>query len=231
MTQESIEMPPLVAKFLSEVVLKVNPDFRIRNKSNPSGLYALARPFAKIFNSDFDTRYITVINGECWFPASYFSEDGARFTGDERRTVEILAHETIHEFDRKRLGTVPFTCAYLFPQILAVFSLLSVLAVWNMWWLLCLLFLLFLAPIPAPGRAWIEVRGYKTNMSFGRMNGWDPQLVSYSIIDTNFAGPNYYYMMPFREWVASRLLDFSHESETIYATMIDWYRKNMMVSP
>jgi hypothetical protein len=231
MTQESIEMPPLVAKFLSEVVLKINPDFRIRNKAKPVGLYSWVRPIAKIFNKGFDTRYITVINGECWFPASYFDKDGTKFIGDDRRTVEILAHEAIHEFDRKRLGTIPFTCMYLFPQILAVFSLLSVLAVWNMWWLLCLLFLLFLAPIPAPGRTWIEVRGYKTNMTFSRMSGWDPYLVSFGIIDTNFVGPNYYYMMPFRDWVARRLLDFSHESEPIYASMIAWYRKNMMVSP
>jgi len=224
----SIKLPPLVQKFLEEVTWKVNPDFKIRNKGEPDAFYRIVSRIVSLFNKDMDTGYITVINGTCWFPAAYFSLDGKEFTCDATHAIEILAHETLHEYDRKRLGTLPFTVAYLFPQILAALSLLSILSLWNSSWLLCLLFLLFLAPIPAPGRAWLEVRGYKVNMSLGRLKGWDPNLLSFRIVRDNFMSGNYYFMMPIFQWTAKQLLDFSHESEDIYSQIIDWYKKNAM---
>lgn len=230
MTQE-IKLPSIVQKFMEEVVWKVNPDFQIRNKANPDGLYKIASKVVGLFNKKMETNYITVINGQCWFPASYFSADGTEFLDQSSRVIEILAHETIHEYDRKRLGTPLFTLMYLFPQAMAVLSCLAVFAVWNSWWLLSFLFLLCLAPLPAPGRAWIEVRGYKTNVSLGSLNGWDPALLSRGIIENNFTSANYYYMMPFFDWASKRLLDRSHESEDIYKTIIDWYKKNVMVTP
>ena len=230
MTQE-IKLPSTVQKFMEEVVWKVNPEFQIRNKAKPDGLYSFVSKVVGLFNKQMDTKFITVINGQCWFPASYFAEDGTEMLQDSGRIIEILAHETIHEYDRKRLGTVPFTLLYLFPQVLAVLSILSIFAVWNSWWLLSLLFLLCLAPLPTPGRAWIEVRGYKTNVSLGSLNGWDPALLSYGIIKNNFMSANYYFMMPFFDWSSKRLLDRSHESEDIYKTIIDWYKQNVMVTP
>jgi len=227
MAQE-IKLPSNVQKFMEEVVWKVNPDFTIRNKAEPDGLYSIVSKVVGLFNKEIDTRFITVINGQCWFPADYFNAEGTEFLEDGHSVIEILAHETVHEHDRKRLGTVPFTLAYLFPQILAVLSLLSIFAIWNLHWLLCLFFLLFLAPLPALGRAWIEVRGYKTNVSLGRLKGWDPALTSYSIIKSNFTSANYYFMMPFFDWTSKRLLDFSHEEEAIYKTILDWYKKNVM---
>jgi hypothetical protein len=225
---QSIKLPPLVQQFLDEVTLKVNPDFKIRNKGEPDAFYRIISKVVGLFNKNMDTGYITVINGTCWFPASFFSPDGKEFTCEPNHAIKILAHETVHEYDRKRLGTVPFTLIYLFPQVLAVLSLLAVLALWNPHWLLCLFFLLFLTPIPAPGRAWLEVRGYKTNMSLGRLKGWDPNLLSFQIVRNNFMSGNYYFMMPFFGWTAKRLLDFTHESEDIYAKIIIWYKSNAM---
>jgi len=225
---QNIKLPSLVQQFLDEVTHKVNPDFKIRNKGEPDAVYKFISKVVGLFNKNMDTGYITVINGTCWFPASFFSPDGKEFVCEPRRAIEILAHETLHEYDRKRLGTVPFTLMYLFPQVLAALSLLAVLAFWNPLWLLCLFFVLFLTPIPAPGRAWLEVRGYKTNMSLGRLKGWDINLLSYRIVSDNFISGNYYFMMPFFGWSAKRLLDFSHESEDIYAKIIDWYKRNAM---
>jgi hypothetical protein len=141
--------------------------------------------------------------------------------------VQLLAHETLHEHDRMKMGTAAFTAMYMFPQILAVFAILSVFAVWNSWWLLSLLFLLFLAPIPAPGRALLEIRGYKVNLSFASLEGWDPRLSACNIIENQFVGPSYYYMMPFKDWVSVRLLDMSHEKEDIYARMIAWRKASL----
>ena len=229
MTQQ-IKLPGIVQKFMEEVAWKVNPNFQIRNKAKPDGLYSIVSKVVGLFNKTVDTHYITVINGQCWFPAKYFNEAGTEMLDGTIRTIDILAHEVVHEYDRARLGTVPFTLMYLFPQILAVFSLLSILAFWNTTWLVCLLFALFLAPLPAPGRAWIEIRGYKTIMSLGTLNAWDPALLSYSIIKNNFTSANYYFMMPFFDWTSKRLLDTSHESEEIYKTIISWYKQNVLVN-
>ncbi len=65
-------IPAKMQKFLDEVVYKVNPDFKIKNKANKSGLYAFLSFFGKLFNPEIDTRYISVINGECWYLSSYF---------------------------------------------------------------------------------------------------------------------------------------------------------------
>ncbi|NDC23033.1 MAG: hypothetical protein EBZ49_02725 [Proteobacteria bacterium] len=226
---EKIKLPDLVQRFLEDITWKVNPHFTVRNKANPDGLYRVIRPFVMLFNKDIDTGYITVINGQCWFPKDYFLSDGSFDPERAAGVIPVLAHETIHEFDRKRLGTLSFTLAYLFPQILASLSLLSVLAAVNPAWLLCLFFLLFLTPIPAPGRAWLEIRGYKTNLSIAKLCGWDTNLYSFKIIQDHFVSPSYYYMMPIRSWVSKHLTNFDHEKEDIYMKIIDWYKKNMMV--
>jgi len=220
---DQIQLPARIDTFMQDVVLKINPNFRIRNKAHPDTWYWLASKIVGLFNKEMDTRYVTVINGQCWFPSEYFDKDGNMQTYHEWNVIRTLAHESVHEFDRKRLGTVPFTVLYLFPQIFAVFALLSFLAFWNLSWLWCLLFLLLLAPIPAPGRAWLEARAYRVNMSFGKMSGWDPEIFAKSIYDQNFESPAYYFMMPFKGWVFKRLLDTSHENEEPYKTILEWY--------
>jgi hypothetical protein len=226
MTQK-IKLTPLVQKFLDDVTYHVNPDFEIKNKAHPSGLYRLVSALVSLFNKRMDTEYITIINGQCWLPGSYFDESGNLASNlDEMRLVHILAHETLHEHDRKRLGTVPFSLLYLLPQVLAVFGLLSLLAFWDLSWLWCLLFFLFLAPIPAPGRAWIEIRGYKTNMSLQKTSGWIPELLASEIYENYFGSPDYYFMMPFKKWVIGHLVDFSHEQEEPYMSILKWHNDN-----
>ena len=225
MTQQ-IKLTPKVQSFLEEFTYKINPNFQIKSKANPEGLYALVRPFALLFNREFETRYITVINGVCWFPASYFDANGC-LDDASHDIIELLAHETIHEYDRMRLGTVRFTAQYMFPQVLALLACFSLLAFWSSWWLLSLLFLTFLAPLPAPGRALLEIRGYKVNLAFAKIDGWDVRLLANNIVERQFAGPNYYFMMPFKRWVTDRLLDSSHENEEIYSRMITWRKASL----
>ena len=143
-------IPAKVQKFIEDIAYPVNPNFKIKNKEHKTGLYAIASFFGKIFNPELDTKYITVSLGECWYPADYFDTSGNLKEDRVNEVIEILAHEVIHEYDRKRFGTVLYTIAYAFPQILAIFALGAIGAIWNPWWLLCLAFLLFLAPIPAP---------------------------------------------------------------------------------
>jgi hypothetical protein len=226
--REEIGVPPLVETFLEEVTRKVNPKFRIRNKAHPTGAYWLASKVVGLFNKRVDTNYITVINGQCWFPADFFDESGnmTELTAEPWRVIQTLSHETMHEYDRKRLGTVPFTLLYLFPQVLGALGFLSLLAFWNLSWLWCLLFFLFLAPLPAPGRAYLELRGYKVNMMYHLSLGWPPEPTADHYAKKHFVGPAYYFMMPFKGWVTKRLLDRSHEDEQIYQTIREWWKRH-----
>lgn len=225
--ERKIKLTPRVQKFLDDVTYKINPKFEIKNKARPSGLYRLASAVVGIFNRKMDTDYITVINGQCWFPGSYFDENGDLSSSvDEMQVIQILAHETVHEYDRMRLGTLPFTFLYLFPQVLAVLGFFSLLAFWDAAWLWCLLFFVFLAPMPAPGRSWLEVRGYKMDMTLLSEDGWDPAPSAEEIFEDSFAGASYYFMMPFKDWVIDQLMDFSHEREEPYRAILKWHRSH-----
>lgn len=227
-----VGLPPLVEAFMNDVVYKISPSFQIRNKAHPKGLYWWASKIVGIFNKEMDTGYVTVINGQCWFPSSYFDEEGNLHSDVQRQrdVIRTLAHEAVHEHDRIRLGSFPFAILYLLPQVLAVFGLLSLLAFWDLSWLWCLLFFLFLAPIPAPGRAWIEARAYRVNVTLARYVGWDPRLVIEGIYNKNFGSAAYFFMMPFKGWVFNQLLSTSHESDQPYKDIFDWYRKHFDIN-
>ena len=222
-------IPVKMQKFLDEVVYKVNPDFKIKNKANKSGVYAFLSFFGKLFNPELDTRYITVVNGECWYPASYFDADGNFKEEHAAGAIEIMAHETMHEYDRKRIGSFLYTMMYASPQIFAPLALGAIGAIWSPWWLLCLLFLLLLAPLPAFGRAYIEMRGYRVNMMLERMKPYgDTEVRSYAewVADKQFCGPAYFFMFPFKSYVINKLMETDYEHEHMYAVIKEWFELN-----
>ena len=108
------------------------------------------------FNKRFMTGFITT-----WYPNIYVPELPWK-EQDHAPAISILAHEWVHLNDRKRMGWL-FDLLYISPQCLTAFS---VFAFWNLWFLL---FLLFLLPIPSPGRAWAEFRGYRMTIA---INYW-----------------------------------------------------------
>lgn len=226
----TISFPPLVRRFLSEVTEKVNPSFRIRTKDKPDWIYRIVRAVVGIFNKDLDEHYITVISGTCWVPPSF----AVRSARDQ---IETLAHETVHEYDRKRLTTPVFTLLYLFPQILGILALLAILAIWfGPGWLWCLGFILFLAPIPSPGRMWIELRGYQTNMMLAKYVGkWNtPEGLEWvaEYYSKQFTGSGYYFMWPFRKHVIKLLVNNTKfEQEGIGKIILDWHRANGFITP
>lgn len=104
----------------------------------------------------------------------------------EHEWVHLKDQETFFGLSSKKISWVNvslFYFSYLIPQ---VFALLALLAVFNLWWLLCLLFLL---PLPAPFRAWAEVRAYRRSIE----NGNSPEDVQRA-----FTGAGYYFMWPFK---------------------------------
>lgn len=137
------------------------------------------------FNPTYLTGYITTNYPHVdWPREGYAGEDG---------NWKVLAHEYVHLFDRKRLGRF-FSVAYMFPQALAPLALLSFLGFVSPWFLLNLLWLAALAPWPAPGREWAELRGYTMSMA---VNYWRYGSVADGTvewIEPQFTGWPYYKM-------------------------------------
>lgn len=215
-----MEIPKVVERFVETVAKKYSPNFAIKNKSTPTGLYKIVAEVIRVFNKDIDSRYITTLLGECWVPSNFFMRP-------TENSLAVLAHEVLHEYDRKRMGSVPFVFLYLFPQILSVLSLLSFLAIgFGPWWLLSLLFLLFLLPIPSPGRMWLELRGYRVDLMINKHvhnysnEALDEQAEKFA---TYFIGGDYYWMWPFKKHIVSLLKKKDTDAEIIYVELLNFF--------
>lgn len=166
--------------------------------------------FLLFFTKGFMTRFTTTLGNTVYFPSREWLEK------NERSATRVLAHELVHMHDRKKMNkrytVIGYPSLYLFPQILAVFSLLAFLAFINLSWLFCLFFLLFLAPIPAPGRFYIESRGYAMNLFLSSLSA-SYENYTYKAEDhaeklaKYFTGPLYFYMWPFHDHVVKTLLN------------------------
>lgn len=85
---------------------------------------------------------------------------------------------------------------------------------WGALWLLGAI--VFLAPLPAIGRTWAELRGYGGSITF------ELALFGRTDIDrkvSQFTGSAYYWMMPFAGWVAKKLK--SYETKALEGTVND----------
>ena len=158
-----------------------------------------------IFAKDFMTKFTTTIGSTVYFPSRKFVKE------NEFVSVQILAHEYVHILDSKKHKS--FSISYLFPQILALLSLLTipvVLIYGSIGWLF-LLFLIMLAPFPAYWRMKWEARGYEMSIfviynilkkrtleTDSRKNFIENTLnvVAEDINEKSFEGWSYYKMWP-----------------------------------
>jgi hypothetical protein len=168
---------------------------------------------------EFMTRYITTIGNTVYVP------DQILKTPDEN-LLRVLVHESVHIYDSNKLTGPLFKFLYLFPQSLAIFSLLSFLAFWKIGFLWCLLFLLGLAPLPAPGRYFFELRAYRTSILFARESDkkTDKQQLSpiYDWIIKQMTTSLYYWTWPFAKMVEANLEDETSLKTGIYKTIQRW---------
>jgi len=167
----------------------------IRSKKNSLFMKFVGR--IMFFNKRFMTGYVTT-----WYPHIYVPKLPWR-DKNHASAITILAHEWVHLHDRQRLGIV-FNFLYALPQCFAPFVLL---AFWNLWFLL---FLVCFLPIPSPGRAWAEFRGYR--MTIATWYWLSGQRVDLKWIVDQFVSSHYYYMWPFRRWLMKK---FRKEFEKI----------------
>lgn len=147
--------------------------------------------------------YTSTFGKTVYFPNRKF------VTNDSKRAFKILAHEYVHILDRAR-APIFFELLYMLPQLLAVFSILALLSlVYGPWFLLFLLALLFLLPLPAYGRAALEMRGYGMNIA---VNYWLHGTIyreTRNWIADRFTGWSYYKMLPFSNVVHGWIEDYT----------------------
>jgi hypothetical protein len=145
------------------------------------------------FNKGFNTNFITTIGETIYVPNSKINAYWL---------WQIICHEFIHLLNARKCK-LWFGLKYIFPQILAVFSLLSFC---GGLWLLNLLWLLTLAPIPAYFRMKEEMDGYTMTMFVEWYMNQNIGPILVGSIAKNFYGPNYYWMWPFRNNIEKRLV-------------------------
>jgi hypothetical protein len=220
-----IELPNNVSRFIEYCRDQIGLEIKIKNKNHPDGIYKILSKFIKLFNSEVDKRYVTVLFGDVWVPGNWFDESG-RLIRNEMQVIELLIHEMIHEEDRKRLGNVFFSLIYLFPQFLGILGFLSILYPIHQIFSWFLLFFLFLLPLPAPGRAWLEIRGYRANVAIASIfNGINySKAIAKIIYNKQFKGSAYYWMFPiFKNKVTEELIDLDKLNNN-QRLMIQWYK-------
>jgi hypothetical protein len=175
-------------RFKLENFIKANiSGSEIRSKKESKMMNFLSKVL--FFNKRFMTGYVTT-----WYPHIYVPKLPWR-ENNHAPAIATLAHEWVHLYDRQRMGWV-FNFLYMMPQCFFIFGLL---AFWNLWFLL---FFLFLLPIPSPGRAWAEFRGYR--MSIAVYYWLSGQKVDLKWIVDQFVSSNYYFMWPFRGWLMKK---------------------------
>jgi hypothetical protein len=180
---------------LEDFIKNSIPGSEIRSKKQSTMMKFLSK--LMFFYNRFMTGYVTT-----WYPYIYVPKLPWKVHNDAP-AIATLAHEWVHLYDRRRLGWI-FNFLYIMPQCFFVFGLL---AFWSPWFLL---FFLFLLPIPSPGRAWAEFRGYR--MSIAVYYWLSGQKVDLKWIVDQFVSSNYYFMWPFRGYLMKK---FQKEFEKI----------------
>jgi hypothetical protein len=154
---------------------------------------------------------------------------------DRETSFGTLAHEYQHIVDTNDMGRLAFITMYLAPQILALIPLFFVaLSIYFSMPLFIVLnalaTLLCLAPLPAPGRAWLELRGYSMGLFLARLrHGENSDYYSDFVVDA-MTGWLYYKMIWSRRraWrmveKAAALVEDSKQARKISRAFEDVYK-------
>lgn len=173
----------------------------------------------------FMTHFFTIIGNTIYVPLEILQ------AMTDTQLLQVLMHETIHAFDRKKFGAAVFSAAYLFPQILALLApvgVLTAIITQNTNWLWMLLTLLFLAPIPAPFRTWFEIRANRADVSFAKKivyNNRTGEEIPANYIDAlavRYGNGEYYFMWPFRAHVVKMLSVKPDTNDKAYLFVAKW---------
>jgi hypothetical protein len=121
----------------------------------------------------------------------------------------VLLHEGRHAQDSLKMSNGLFGLAYLMPQLIGILGVVYTLVIltgliygWPLWLLWGCVSLLFLAPLPAPFRAYAELRGYTVSLA---VDYWSNEIFDeeryLDWLAGVFSGPDYYFMWTFKGMV------------------------------
>lgn len=194
---QTFQVPNLVQAYINEVAIPNNLNVEFILKSQSKLMKAVGWIFKTLrFNQSFMSNYFTTLGHTIYLPDSINNIS-------EQRLLEVVSHEIFHMSDEKRLSKPLYLFLYSSPQIL---SLLTLLAFINPWFLLCLL---FLAPIPSPGRFYLELRAYRTSILWIKETQTDRVQdrlnLTNSWISDQLTKQFYYFCWPFKSHVNSLL--------------------------
>ncbi len=216
-TREAVDL------YLKEVGKKYANDVAVKPKSQ-SKLLKLIRPVVELFNDKFWTDYITTIGNTIWVP------DGWLDKGTTKDRLKTVAHEVIHIKQANEQTALLHGILYLFPQVLALFSLLAFLAIpFGTAWLYALLCLVFLAPIPAPFRYKKELEAYRvTTLFFTQVWSSSPSMIrwAHKNITDNLSKADYYYCWPFPSKILEDLTNTSKLKQQQYQEILDFLERH-----
>lgn len=222
------ETKRIVELYLEEVGKKHDKKASIKFKKQ-SWVLRLVRPILELFNKNYWEGYITTLGSTIYVPDDWFER------GDVKSRLQTTAHEVIHIIQAKKQTSFLHGLLYLFPQSLALLSLLAVLAIpFGLGWLWCLLFLLCLAPLPAPFRYMKELEAYRVKILFFRhVYRSSPELIEWAkqSIVKNLSKSDYYFCWPFPKWILKDL-DKSEEKfdEEIYQEILSFLKRHDLLN-
>jgi len=181
------------------------PGFKVKFKDQSTFMKIIGK--IMFFNKRFMTDFTTTLGKTVYFPSR------AKFDRDPGAYFYTLAHEYVHVMDYVARPFI-FFAGYAFPQILSLFSLFAFFAFLNPYFLLFLIALLFAAPIPAPFRTWVELRGYGMNCKVRLWDGWSEKSVQNEIgwYTKAFTTSAYYFMCPFKTYITKKLMNWAKPS-------------------
>ena len=137
------------------------------------------------FNKGFMTDYATTIGNTMYFPSQDYIKNA------DIGTIALFLHELTHIYDKNRISGILYTALYIFPQLLA---LLSLVLMFFCPWYITVLPLLCLLPIPAYFRMLFERKAYTIQLYI--INKYD-RVSTLDFYSSQFQTSAYYYMWPF----------------------------------
>jgi hypothetical protein len=217
MSTSTDQLPGLAQTFFEEVTKKHAPNASIVKKSS-SRLMKTIGFVLKPFNPQF-LHYTTTIGTTIYIPDHLFHEQ-------EMLCLDVITHETQHIIDYVNNPAL-FIAGYLFPQCLALLSVLALFGFINPLMLLWLLALGFLAPIPAPWRYLFELRGYRVSNLLGKLvhHYSDAQLLQLTEhFKKEMTTGSYYYTWPFPSRIEKDMKEESFVTEPRYQEIIEFLK-------
>jgi hypothetical protein len=203
---------------MEEVMIPQVPNVKIEKKSDSKLMKTIAF-FVRLFNPRFN-EFITTIGSTIYVPDNFFKHM-------DEEILDILMHEFRH-IKAHYKNKVGYNLGYLFPQLLALFSLLSLGAVIWLPMLWFLAFLVFLLPFPALWRYKYELDAYRVSILSGRLlRGYSDREITQikQWIKKQMITGNYYWAWPFPSKIDKDLEDESFILSAEYKDEVEFLKR------